>query len=171
MESVCLIQWREEKTNLPRNAGLLRIFPVKKFSCCYKNIFVSVSFFGGEKMEFARHLTDIIRPCFFTQVMANDQSQCARVLGRLSNEEGDVNEERQNSNKFRSAKQKFCTLFCTFLCRHCTTTTWKCLFSRFVEDVNTTEWLSFFFPELRYSILEFNSTKKLPKFDEFNEME
>ena len=52
-------------------------------------------------MEFARHLTDVIWPCFFTQVMANDQSQCARVLERLSNEEGDVNEERQNSNKFR----------------------------------------------------------------------
>ena len=28
-------------------------------------------------------------------------------------------------------------LFCTFLCRRCTTTTWKCLISRFVEDVNT----------------------------------
>ena len=76
-------------------------FQFRKFSCCYKNIFVSMSFFGGKKMEFARHLTDVIRPCFFTQVMANDQSQCARVLGRLSNEEGDVNEERQNSNKFR----------------------------------------------------------------------
>ena len=57
-------------------------------------------------MEFARHLTDVIRPCFFTQVMANDQSQCARVLGRLSNEEGDVNEERQNSNKFTQERIK-----------------------------------------------------------------
>ena len=28
------------------------------------------------------------------------------------------------------------TLFCTFLSRFCTTTTWKCLISRFVEDVN-----------------------------------
>ena len=27
-------------------------------------------------------------------------------------------------------------LFCPFLCRHCTTTTWKCLISRFMEDVN-----------------------------------
>ena len=26
---------------------------------------------------------------------------------------------------------------CTFLCRHCTTTTWNVLFSRFIEDVNT----------------------------------
>ena len=26
-------------------------------------------------------------------------------------------------------------LFCTFLCRHCTTATWKCLISRFTEEV------------------------------------
>ena len=28
------------------------------------------------------------------------------------------------------------TLFCTFLCRHYTTTTWRYLISRFMEDVN-----------------------------------
>ena len=27
------------------------------------------------------------------------------------------------------------TLFCTFLCCHCMTTTWKCLISHFMEDV------------------------------------
>ena len=45
------------------------------------------------------------------------------------------------------------------LCRHRTTTTWNCLISRFVEDVNTCsrQRLSFSFPELRYSLLEFNS--------------
>ena len=26
---------------------------------------------------------------------------------------------------------------CAFLCRRCTTTTWKCLFSRFLEELNT----------------------------------
>ena len=48
--------------------------------------------------------------------------------------------ERQKSNWFRFAKQQLCTwitLFCTFLCRHCTTTTWKCLISRFVELTGT----------------------------------
>ena len=40
--------------------------------------------------------------------------------------------------------------------RHCTITTWKCLISRFVEDVNTRR-LYFSFPELRYSPLDFNS--------------
>ena len=28
------------------------------------------------------------------------------------------------------------TLFCTFLCRHCTTRTWKRLLLRFIDDVN-----------------------------------
>ena len=84
MESICFIQWTEKKKNWPRtcNAGLLTFFQFRKCPCCYKNIFVPVSFFGGKKkMEFARHLTDVIRPCFFNQVMGNDQSQCARVLG------------------------------------------------------------------------------------------
>ena len=70
--------------------------------------------------------------------------------------------ERQKSSRFRLAKQQICTcitLFSTFLCRHCTTTTWNFLFSRFVEDVNTRQRPSFSFTELRYSLLEFNSRK------------
>ena len=59
------------------------------------------------------------------------------------------------------AKQQLCTcitLFCTFLCRRCTTTTWKCLISRFVEDVETIQRLASSFPEL-CSLLQFNSRK------------
>ena len=70
--------------------------------------------------------------------------------------------ERQKSNVFRLAKQQLCTcitLFCTFCCRHCTTTTWNCLNSCFVKDRNTRQQLSFSFPELWYSLLEFNSRK------------
>ena len=68
--------------------------------------------------------------------------------------------ERQKSNRLRQAKQQLCTcitLFCTFLCRRCTTTTWNCLISRFVEDGNKRQQLSFSFPELWCSPLEFNS--------------
>ena len=43
---------------------------------------------------------------------------------------------------------------------YCSTTTWKCLNSRFVEDGNTWHQLSFSFPELWYSPLEFNSKRK-----------
>ena len=38
-------------------------------------------------------------------------------------------------------------------CCRCTTTTWKCLISRLVEDVNTRQRLSFSFPELSYRLL------------------
>ena len=49
---------------------------------------------------------------------------------------------RQKSNWFGLAKQPLCrciTLFSTFLCCLCTTTTWKCLISRFMEDA-VNEW-------------------------------
>ena len=68
--------------------------------------------------------------------------------------------EQQTTNRFRLTKQQLCTcitLFCTFLCRRCPTTTWKCLNSRFVEDGNTRQQLSFSFPELWCSLLEFSS--------------
>ena len=62
--------------------------------------------------------------------------------------------KRWKSNRFRLAKQQLCTcitLFFTFLCRHCTTITFT------VEDGNARQKLSFSFPELWYSVLEFNS--------------
>ena len=71
--------------------------------------------------------------------------------------------ERQKSNEFRPAKQQLCTcitLFCTFLCRRCTTTTWNCLISRFVEDGNKRQLLSFLFLNFdALSPLEFNFKK------------
>ena len=83
-------------------------------------------------------------------------------LGSLSNDDGAGRQrERYKSNRFRFlAKQQPCTyttLFCTFLYRHCTTTTWKC----FVEDVDTRQRLSYSCSELRYSLLE--STKRNAK--------
>ena len=92
--------------------------------------------------------------------------------GSLGTDDGDGNNNVKKSNSFRLAKQ-LCTcitLLCTFLCRCCTNTTCKCLISRFVEDGNTRQ-LSFSFPELYKSPLEFNSKKKLLTFDELNEME
>ena len=59
------------------------------------------------------------------------------------------------------AKQQLCmyiTLFCTFPCRHCTTITCKCLNSRFVEDGNIRQKLSFSFPEI-WCIPLFDATR------------
>ena len=60
-------------------------------------------------------------------------------------------------------KKKLCTcitLFCTCLClcRRCTTTTWNCLISRFVESVKHKTKI-FYFCKLRYSPLECNYRK------------
>ena len=57
------------------------------------------------------------------------------------------------------AKQQLRTcisLFCTFLCCRCMTTTWNFLISRCVEDVNPGR-LPFSLPELRCGLLDFNS--------------
>ena len=64
------------------------------------------------------------------------------ILASLNNDDGDRNgnEKEKKSKRFRLAKQQLCaciTLFCTFLCRRCTTKTWKCLISRFFDDVNS----------------------------------
>ena len=48
--------------------------------------------------------------------------------------------------------------FRTRLCRRCTTTKWKCLIWRFVENVKTRQRLHFSFPELWYRLLKLNST-------------
>ena len=64
--------------------------------------------------------------------------------------------------RFGQGKQQLCTcitLFCTFLSCRCTTTTWKCIISRFVEDGNTGQQLSFSFLELWHSPSELNSQK------------
>ncbi|MCG8366340.1 MAG: hypothetical protein MJA27_23765, partial [Pseudanabaenales cyanobacterium] len=62
-------------------------------------------------------------------------------LGSLNNDDSDGNEngkkaiglDWQNNNFARASRR----LFCTFLCRRCTTTSPNWLISRFVEDVNT----------------------------------
>ena len=63
--------------------------------------------------------------------------------------------DRQNNNSARASR--------TFLCRHCTTTTWKCLISHFVANVNTRQ--------LYFLFLNFNIQlqKKVPTFDELKE--
>ena len=73
--------------------------------------------------------------------------------------------ERQKSCRLKLAKQQLCTcttIFSTFLCRHCMTTTWKCLISRFMEDVNVLSWIWF----LAIELLESS-----PTFDKVSESE
>ena len=86
-----------------------------------------------------------------TKVMQNLGGQIKCIMGDV-----------QVAYKFRLGKQQLrpcITLFCTFFCCRCTTTTWKCLISRFVVDVNTRQQLSFSFLELWNSLLKFNYKK------------
>ena len=72
-------------------------------------------------------------------------------IGRLSNDDGDINDNGKKAIGLDWQNNNSCTcitLFCTYFSRRCTTTVGKCLISRFVEDGNTRQQLSFSFPEL-----------------------
>ena len=60
------------------------------------------------------------------------------------------------NNNCASASRLFIHLFAVTCC---TTTTWKCLISRFVGNVNSGQRLPFYFSELWDSPLEFNARK------------
>ena len=68
--------------------------------------------------------------------------------------------EHQKRNRFILAKKTLHmhnAFFCSFLSHRCTTTTWKCLISRFVEDGNIRQ---HFFPFLNFDTVHQNSTPK-----------
>ena len=80
------------------------------------------------------------------------------ILESLSDNDGSGDEDGkkaiildwQNDNFARASR------FLYFLCGRSMTTTWKCLISRFVKDVNSRQQLYFSFPEIWYSLSEFN---------------
>ena len=82
--------------------------------------------------------------------------------------------ELQKNNRLRLAKQQLCmciTLFCTFLCRYCTTTTRKCLISRFMEDVNKLLWNFLSHSELGYGFSGIQLQESSSTFDKVSELE
>ena len=74
----------------------------------------------------------------------SDGSQCIinnrRFKMQRQRESKNCNSLTRQNNNF--ARVSSITLFCTFLCCHCTTTTWKCLISRFVKNVSK-QWQNF----------------------------
>ena len=86
---------------------------------------------------------------------------CKHSLGRVILVLKQIRRRRQRDVKkcldWKSNTFAVCTwipLFSTFICRHCTNTKWKCLISRFVQDVNSRQQLSLSFPELRRKICQ-----------------
>ena len=84
---------------------------------------------------------------------------CLLLIGTLGSNDADGNEKviktignKQNNNFARASR----TLFCTFLSRFCTTTTWKCLISCFMENVNKQRRNFISVSELKYGPLKFS---------------
>ena len=73
----------------------------------------------------------------------SDGSQC--IVNNRKFKMKRTRESKKSNSLIGKTKQQLCTcitLFCIFLCRHCLTSTWKCLISRFVKDVNK-QWQNF----------------------------
>ena len=71
----------------------------------------------------------------------------------------DGNEKVKKNNRFNKQNNNFARashFFCTFLYRFYTTTTWKCLISRFMEDVNKQRRNFISLSELEYGPLKFS---------------
>ena len=88
------------------------------------------------------------------------------TIGSFSNDDGDRNE---NGKKKKGLINITTTLhvhhtFCTFPCRHCTTTTWKCLLSRFMENVNKRRRIFLSLSKLESGPQEINSKEIRPHF-------
>ena len=85
------------------------------------------------------------------------------TIGSLSNDDGDGNENGKTELGLDWQNNNFACVSCFFVhflavaTRPCMT--WKCLMSRFVQEGNTRQQLSFSFPELWYSPFEFNTKK------------
>ena len=81
------------------------------------------------------------------------------ILRTLRSNDADGNENVKKNPIGLIAKQQLrtcITLFCTFLSCFCTTTTWKCLISRFMEDVNKQRRNFISLSELGYGPLKFS---------------
>ena len=90
---------------------------------------VSQTSFGGETSG------NVVKCRLFSQAGLD------LTVGTLRPDRQRRQRERLKSNRFILFNQKkhlcaYSTLCCTFLCRLCSTTTWKCLIPRFMEDVN-----------------------------------
>ena len=87
------------------------------------------------------------------------RSRCRSYRSEDSFSNGDGNEIVKKSNGLNRQNNncKCITLFCTFICCHCTTMTWIYLISRFMEDVNRRRRIVLSLSKLKCSLQEINS--------------
>ena len=138
-------RWRREKSNIIHLQSVALAFTSRVSNKVYQQEFAKRAGAGGGRRGWGKL---IYRGAHRHRIRELKQRRRRRQWERQKRVKG---LDRQNNNSARASR--------TFLCRHCTTTTWKCLTSHFVENVNTRQWLYFSFPELQYSLLEFISRK------------
>ena len=142
------------------------LYNLQAFFCQHQKVFQAVL-----QVEGWPHLDSLLTRCvvkFYLQYRycshlwsANRKQQWQRRQGK-----------RQKSNRFRSTIQQLfiCIFSCAFLYifRHCMTSTLNSVISRFVEDGNTRQQLSFRLQSFRILI---QLQKNMPTFGKVSEME
>ena len=106
-----------------------------------------------------RHIAD--RFCAILWCSVNIYSpRRGRKIRSFSSDDGNSNENVKKAIRLQSKKKTTLHVhhsFCTFLCRRCTTTTWKCVIFRFMEVVNKQRRIFLSVSKLEYSSQEINS--------------
>ena len=104
-------------------------------------------------------LDEICSRTHFTTCYKAHVCRLLYIVGNLRSNDVDGKENVKKNNWFNKPKQQLrtcITLFWTFLSCFCTTTKWKCLILRFMEDVNRQRRIFFSLSELRYGPLKFS---------------
>ena len=106
-----------------------------------------------------RHIADRFCAILWCSVNTYSPRRGSKIRS-FSSDEGDSNENVKKAIRLQSKKKTTLQVhhsFCTFLCRRCTTTTWKCVIFRFMEVVNKRRRIFLSVSKLEYSSQEINS--------------
>ena len=85
-----------------------------------------------------RHIADRFFAILWCSVNTHSPRRGSKIRS-FSSDDGNSNENVKKAIRLQSKKKTTLHVhhsFCTFLCRRCTTTTWKCVIFRFMEVVN-----------------------------------
>ena len=106
-----------------------------------------------------RHIADRFCAILWCSVNTHSPRRGSKIRS-FSSDDGNSNENVKKAIRLQSKKKTTLHVhhsFCTFLCRRCTTTTWKCVIFRFMEVVNKRRRIFLSLPKFECSSQEINS--------------
>ena len=106
-----------------------------------------------------RHIADRFCAILWCSVNTYSPRRGSKIRS-FSSDDGNSNENVKKAISLQSKKKTTLHVhhsFCTFLCRRCTTTTWKCVIFRFMEVVNKRRRIFLSLPKFECSSQEINS--------------